>query len=90
MEEEEQDEELELYYMPEECRVLTGSSRGLCIARYKSVQTCWKFPTGDERVSCAKRSIRLGKIQEEKEICNSLAGDKKSSCINELKIRSTI
>src|SRR3989338_4878970 len=55
----EQEEQLDLYYLPEECATLSGASRGICIARYKSVQTCWKFPVGEERVSCAKRAIRL-------------------------------
>lgn len=83
--EEEQKEELELYYLPEECRALTGSSRGLCIARYKSVQACWKFPVGEERVSCVKRSMRLGVIAEEKEACNKLSGENRSVCVRELK-----
>lgn len=85
LEEEDQEEELELYYLPEECRVLSGSERGICVARYKSVQTCWKFPIGDERVSCAKRSMNLATIQEEKEVCNKLTGENKSVCVRELK-----
>jgi len=85
LEEEDQEEELELYYLPEECRVLTGSERGICIARYKSVQTCWKFPLGDERISCVKRSMRLGTIQEEKDACNVLTGQDRSICVRELK-----
>ncbi len=84
-EEEEQEEELELYYFPEECNALIGASRGICIARYKSVQTCWKFPVGQERVSCVKRAIRLEAIQEEKEKCDTLKGMNKSICIREVK-----
>ena len=85
LEKEEQEKELELYYLPEECRMLSGSERGICIARYKSVQTCWKFPTGDERVFCVKRAMKLGTIQEEKETCNKLTGEEKSACARELK-----
>jgi len=84
-EEYEQEEELELYYLPEECRALSGHERGICIARYKSVQTCWKFPIGDERVSCAKRATKLETIQEEKETCNKLTGQEKSTCVKEIK-----
>jgi len=87
LEEEEQEEELQLYYLPEECAALSGASRGICIARYKSVQTCWKFPVGAERVSCVKRAIRLEAIQEEKEKCNKLIGEKKSVCVREIKNR---
>ncbi|MEK6869548.1 MAG: hypothetical protein AABX74_04920 [Nanoarchaeota archaeon] len=85
LEKEEQEEELQLYYLPEECAALSGASRGICIARYKSVQTCWKFPVGAERVSCAKRAIRLGTIQEEKEKCDALKGENKSVCVREIK-----
>ena len=85
MEEDELEDELELYYLPEECRVLTGNSKGICIARYKSVQTCWKFPIGDERTSCAKRSLKLETLQEEKETCNALTGQNKSNCVRNLK-----
>ena len=82
---EEQENELELYYLPEECRVLTGSAMGKCIARYKSVQTCWKFPIGNARVSCVKKVLRLGFIGDEKEACNKLSGQEKLLCVEELK-----
>ena len=85
LEEDEQEEELELYYLPEECRDLAGSEKGICIASYKSVQTCWKFPIGEERVSCAKRTLNLASIQEEKERCNKLTGENKSICVREIK-----
>ena len=84
-EKEEQEEELQLYYLPEECAALSGASRGICIARYKSVQTCWKFPVGGERVSCVKRAIGLDTIQEEKEKCNKLIGENKSVCVRDIK-----
>ena len=85
LEKEEQEEELELYYLPEECRSLSGSQRGLCIARYKSVQTCWKFPVGNERISCVKRAIKLENLQQQKEICNVKTGNEKTQCKKELK-----
>jgi len=85
LEEEEPEQELQLQYLPEECRVLSGSVRGLCIVRYKSVQICWKFPIGDERISCVKREIKLGDIQEEKEKCNAKTGQEKALCIKNKK-----
>ncbi len=88
LEEDEQEEELELYYLPEECSTLSGAARGICIARYKTVQTCWKFPIGEERVSCAKKAIKLGSIQEEKEKCDKLTGENKSICAGEIKNKS--
>ena len=85
LEQEEQEGELKIYYLPEECRSLSGSQRGLCIASYKSVQTCWKFPVGNERISCVKRVIKLENLQQQKEICNSKAVDEKAQCKKELK-----
>ena len=85
MEKDGQEEELELYYLPEECAALSGAARGICIARYKSVQTCWKFPIGEGRVACVKRTIRLETIQEEKEKCSSLRGENKSVCVRGIK-----
>lgn len=85
LEEEEQEGELELYYLPEECAALSGASRGICIARYKSVQTCWKFQVGEERISCVKRTMNLGTILEEKKKCDELLGENKSICVREIK-----
>lgn len=82
LEKEEQEKELELYYLPEECRALSGSAREICIARYKSVQICWKF-YDNERVSCVKKIIRLDSIQKEK--CNKLNGNEKPICVEEIK-----
>lgn len=87
LESEELEQELELQYLPEECRALSGNQRGLCIARYKSVQTCWKFSIGNKRISCVKREIKLGDLQEEKSNCNSKTGEEKSTCIRDLKYK---
>ena len=44
---EEQIEELEVYFMPEECRVLEKGKQMSCINSYHSVQKCWEFPIGN-------------------------------------------
>ena len=84
LDKERQERELELYYLPEECRAVYFTPREQCIARYKSVQTCWQFPAGSERVLCVKRVMKLGTLQEETEKCKSLEGDDKSACVKEL------
>ena len=80
LESEEIEKELELQYLPEECRDLSGNEKGICIARYKSVQSCWKF-SGNERISCVKRQINLGRIQDEKEACNKKTGQERAACV---------
>ena len=53
--------ELEIEYLPEECRAIpTGSSdRGLCIARYKSLAPCWAKAVGLDRDICAKEVLKF-------------------------------
>lgn len=85
LDKEEQREELELYYLPEECGAVYFTPRRQCLERYNSVQVCWQFPVGNERVSCVKRAMKLGTFQQEKEACNKLTGEEKSVCVIGLK-----
>jgi hypothetical protein len=85
LDKEEQIEELEVYFMPEECRVLSEVNQESCIERYHSVQPCWEFPIGDERVSCVKKIMNLGDINDEKQACNVL--NEKGSCITNLRTK---
>jgi hypothetical protein len=48
-----------LYYLPEECRNLSGEERGACLARYDVIQPC-RFEKGDEaRFACVRKSIGM-------------------------------
>ena len=85
LEGEELEEELELYYLPEECRAVYFTPRKQCIERYESVHVCWKFPVGNERILCVKRVMKLGTLQEEKRACNGLTGKEKASCVRDLR-----
>jgi hypothetical protein len=85
LEEEDQEEELEVYFLPEECRAVYFTPREECLERYESVQGCWQFPVGNERILCVKKVMNLGTIQEEKEKCSRLGGVQKLVCEDELK-----
>jgi len=85
LDKEEQKEELELYYLPEECGAVYFTPRKQCIERYNSVQECWQFPIGNARISCVKRVMNLGTLLEEKKACGELTGKEKSVCVRELK-----
>ncbi|MBI4407017.1 MAG: hypothetical protein HY565_00775 [Candidatus Kerfeldbacteria bacterium] len=52
--------ELEIEYLPEECRAITAAAaQATCIERYQSFQPCWEFTTSDERIECAKDVLGL-------------------------------
>lgn len=54
-----------LYYLPEECRNLSGEERGACLARYDAIQPC-RFETGDdERFKCVRERIGLNASAKE-------------------------
>jgi len=84
LDKEEQIEELEVYFMPEECRILTKKEQDYCIDRYHSVQKCWNFPVGNERVSCVKVVMNLGNTKNEKQSCSNLDENEKSICLTDL------
>ncbi|MBI2667679.1 hypothetical protein HYX17_02815 [Candidatus Woesearchaeota archaeon] len=67
-----------LNYLPEECRKLTF--RKECINRYEQTQKCWKFPVGDERISCVKGNLNLGNIKNEVALCNIKTSRDKTEC----------
>jgi len=81
----EREEEYKLRYLPEECLAQKGAQRGLCIARYKSVQTCWLQPVGDKRINCVKQEFKLGNIAETKATCDQKSATAKAACIKDLR-----
>jgi hypothetical protein len=74
----EEDEDVYENFYPEECKAWEDN-KPKCLEFYRSVQQCWKFPNGDERISCVKKQVGLGDIKQEKEAC---ADD---SCLSKLK-----
>ena len=72
-----------LRYLPEECRELNGSARGLCIKDYKWQQGCRHLEKDPAREKCYRDQINLtSDIRGEKLAC----GDN-SSCVSNLRER---
>lgn len=74
--------ELEIEYLPEECRAAADSAqRQACIARYKSYQPCWSVPAGESRFACARDILRLGPMaSEEVKNCQGQTGSEQVAC----------
>lgn len=79
--------ELELQYLPEECRVLgSAKDKESCEERYKSYQPCWGLPAGEGRFECARNVLKLGPaISDELKTCQGKTGAARVSCVNEAK-----
>lgn len=56
--------ELEIEYLPEECRAFEKNSdkRKACIALYRAYKPCWMKPVGEERSACARQVLKLGPV----------------------------
>lgn len=74
--------ELELQYLPEECRAIQNQGqRTACIAHYKTYKPCWSVPVGEERFMCARTALLLGaSVSDEIKLCNNRSGDAQSAC----------
>lgn len=60
-----EEQEKGLYYMPEECRNLTGEERATCLSRYDAIQPC-RFEKGDDaRFKCVRARIGLNASAKE-------------------------
>ncbi|MBI2574891.1 hypothetical protein HYV82_03330 [Candidatus Woesearchaeota archaeon] len=77
-------EENEYDYLPEECRALSGASRGNCTSNYQKVQKCWQFDRDERRFECARNEFALKNIANERAECEAL-GTNKSSCMRQLR-----
>lgn len=51
--------ELEIQYLPEECRPLIGNQQKVCAQRYRDLLPCWMLPVGSKRTSCAIKKLGL-------------------------------
>src|SRR5258708_6981184 len=75
--------ELEIQYLPEECRSLSSKSdQETCEERYKSYKPCWNIPAGQARLDCARGILMLGPvISQEIETCQGKSGTGRVACI---------
>ncbi len=77
--------ELQIQYLPEECRVIPDSNeKKECIARYKSYRPCWNLPEGEGRFECARNVLKL-KTSVAGEIQACRTSTNTSTCTTDLK-----
>ncbi len=73
--------ELEIAYLPEECRNINDNKKkDECILLYGSSQKCWILPIGDAREGCLKNILNIKDIQTQKQDCNN-----NQECLGNLK-----
>ncbi len=81
--------ELEIQYLPEECRVIKNQGQQKkCIELYKAYQPCWGTQAGEGRFSCARNVLKLGPVlSEEVKTCQGKTGQEQVACKEEVKER---
>ncbi len=79
--------ELEIQYLPEECRADKDSTEKTdCIARYKSLQPCWNLPVGEGRLACARAVVKIGPvISDEVKTCEGKTGAEAVACKKDIR-----
>lgn len=78
--------DLELEYLPEECRFSPAGSpaRAQCVELYKSFRPCWRLAVGPERSECARKIIVLPEnLKEQAATCRQRFAPE--ACLNELR-----
>ncbi len=81
LEEAELQKELEIRYLPEECRsILSTKERENCVLLYARSQKCWHLPIGEERINCLRNILDIKNINKQKEACKNSA-----TCLSSLR-----
>lgn len=74
-------QENSIQFLPEECRVLSGSTKTACIDRYKQWQTCFEKPDTQERLACGQEVLKLqGLISDAWQACNDENAKTQKTC----------
>ncbi|MBI3115134.1 MAG: hypothetical protein HYZ09_01405 [Candidatus Kerfeldbacteria bacterium] len=78
--------ELEIEYLPEECRTQAeGDARQACIRYYRGYQPCWSEPVGEGRFACARRVLNIGQsVRELAQACRGQTGQARADCAGDL------
>ncbi len=81
------DRELELQYLPEECRAeRNGPARAACIARYRAIVPCYKPPVGEQRFACGRQALGLGStVPELVRACQTKPDAERLACLQDLR-----
>lgn len=78
--------EFKILFIPEACKIFVGDpeEKNECVLMYQNFGPCWKLKVGDERNACARRSLSLGSVAEEKSKCLALPSREEKECLEEL------
>ncbi len=64
------EKELEINYLPEECRAISNiADREECVLLYGRSQKCWALEVGEKRNGCLKEILGITEIKNMKEAC---------------------
>ena len=73
--------ELQINYLPEECRTITDAdTKDACIKLYADSQPCWKMPQGNNRMMCLQSLLHVSDIAVQKQACGQ-----QQSCLDDLR-----
>ncbi len=74
--------ELQIEYLPEECREFpVGASRQDCIRYYRNYQPCWSKPVGEARFACARDVLEIGPtVRSLAQACREKTGEDRTTC----------
>ena len=77
--------ELQIAYLPEECRALSSDAdKEDCVLLYSKSQQCWILPIGNSRNNCLRKIIDIGDTGKERQSC------KDAACVAALKKKSYV
>ncbi|MEK7623213.1 MAG: hypothetical protein AAB408_00895 [Patescibacteria group bacterium] len=89
--------ELEIQYLPEECRTLNGGNNvrppngwgvaaKACIEKYQAFKPCWEIEEGPKRIACARTALKLGPIiSDEVKTCQGKTGAEQVQCKSDVR-----
>lgn len=64
--------ELEISYLPEECRAMGKvKDKEECVLLYSNSQKCWQLPIGLKREECLRQVLEIKNLKEEKKSCTN-------------------
>ena len=78
--------ELQIQYLPEECRALPKNLQQRCINLYKSYLPCWERPQGEPRALCARIILGMtGDIPATRRACADKPPQEREACLQDVR-----
>ena len=83
--EEEQEYQLQIQYLPEECRAIHDvAEKEICVKRYGALRPCWTKPYS-QRAYCVRGVLGIRNLTSEVDSCSSKSAGQKLLCIKTLR-----